>query len=357
MRTIRKASYTCKEGSSNKEYHFQLVEVGPDQYVVNFQFGGIGTTLKPGTKTKDPVDLKEANKTFEKMKAERLAKRYEGGEEGATDSAYEPGEKVEKKRAKVSPQLLNEVEDIQKYINDPQYCLEEKYDGERRMAIVKSGIGVGVNKKGEEVPLQMEIVNSLSKFDEIIIDGEIIGNRLYAFDLLSLNGKDVAQRPQKERRSLLGAIDLGDDVRVVRTAYTTEEKQKLYDEVRGRDGEGVVVKKISSTYKPGRPATGGDFLKFKFVTTASFIVSGITKGKRSVSLDMIDENGQRVDVGKVTIPPNKLVPEIGDVVEVRYLYAHRGGAIFQSVFLGKRTDVDQGECLTKQLKYKAEVEP
>jgi len=30
-----------------------------------------------------------------------------------------------------------------------------------------------------------------------------------------------------------------------------------------------------------------------------------------------------VSVGNVTIPPNKEIPKPGDVVETRYLYAHR----------------------------------
>jgi bifunctional non-homologous end joining protein LigD len=43
------------------------------------------------------------------------------------------------------------------------------------------------------------------------------------------------------------------------------------------------------------------------------------------------------------------------VVEVRYLYAYRDSlALYQPVYLGPRDDVDAGECLVSQLKFKAE---
>jgi bifunctional non-homologous end joining protein LigD len=82
-------------------------------------------------------------------------------------------------------------------------------------------------------------------------------------------------------------------------------------------------------------------------------VKDFTKGKRSVGLELIDENGDRVHMGKCTIPPNKEIPGIGDVVEVRYLYAYKGGCIFQPVYKEKRNDVDVEECLMTQIKYKA----
>ncbi|HZZ00926.1 MAG TPA: hypothetical protein VFE36_15300 [Candidatus Baltobacteraceae bacterium] len=48
------------------------------------------------------------------------------------------------------------------------------------------------------------------------------------------------------------------------------------------------------------------------------------------------------------------IPSVGDVVEIRYLYAYRGGSLYQPVYLGKRTDMDQSDCKLSQLKYKGE---
>ena len=46
---------------------------------------------------------------------------------------------------------------------------------------------------------------------------------------------------------------------------------------------------------------------------------------------------------------------MGAVVEVRYLYAYRESlCLYQPVYLGPRDDVEPGECLVSQLKFKAE---
>ena len=42
------------------------------------------------------------------------------------------------------------------------------------------------------------------------------------------------------------------------------------------------------------------------------------------------------------------------IIEVRYLYAYKGGSLYQPTFLDVRTDIDEQECLLSQLKYKKE---
>jgi bifunctional non-homologous end joining protein LigD len=59
-------------------------------------------------------------------------------------------------------------------------------------------------------------------------------------------------------------------------------------------------------------------------------------------------------VGNVTIPPNKDVPAVGSVIEVRYLYAYEGGSLYQPTYKGVRDDVDTEECRMNQLIYKKE---
>jgi bifunctional non-homologous end joining protein LigD len=73
-----------------------------------------------------------------------------------------------------------------------------------------------------------------------------------------------------------------------------------------------------------------------------------------VALGLINEAGRRVPAGNVTIPSNHAIPQMGTVVETRYLYAHReSGAICQPVYLGPRGDIPAEECTVDQLKFKA----
>jgi bifunctional non-homologous end joining protein LigD len=116
-----------------------------------------------------------------------------------------------------------------------------------------------------------------------------------------------------------------------------------------------VFKQIDQPYSSGRPASGGPALKLKFCETATFVVTRMN-GKRSVALSLFD--GDKIKpAGNVTIPANREVPQIGQIVEVRFLYAFReSGAIYQPVYLGLRDDIPAEECTVSQLKYKAEAE-
>lgn len=348
---MKNVSFFNKNNGSNKEYHIQMVESGSG-FVINFQYGAIGSTLKPGTKTPSgPVSEAEAEKLFAKLVKERLSKGYtQVGE--AEASKFSADVVIEKKTHGIFPQLLNaiEEEDVDKYINDDDYVLQPKLDGERRLVKADNGSAIGLNKKGQEINLQESIAQSISKGRTV--DGEIIGDTLYLFDILSLGGTDLRNHTYVERLSILASVPFGENIEIVKSAFTREEKRKMYNELKAANAEGVVFKLKSAKYTAGRPNSGGSQFKLKFYKEASFIVKDFTKGKRSVGLELIDEKGQRVHIGKCTVPPNKDLPNIGDVVEVRYLYCYRGGCIFQPVYKDKRNDVDVEECLTSQLKYK-----
>lgn len=235
---------------------------------------------------------------------------------------------------------------------------QEKKDGERRPVEADGNKGVkGFNKKGQEVPVPNIIADAV-KYFPCTIDGEIIGEKLYAFDLLSFEGENLRGRSCEDRFRMLNQLHFGKAVEVVKTAYTKADKQKMYDDLVKNNAEGIVFKLKSSPYTAGRPASGGSHLKYKFYKTATFIVSNITKGKRSVGIALVEmekDKPQR-QMGKVTIPPNHEVPKTGELVEVRYLYCYRGGAVYQPTYLGRRTDSDLSDATTDQIIYKAEVE-
>jgi bifunctional non-homologous end joining protein LigD len=148
-------------------------------------------------------------------------------------------------------------------------------------------------------------------------------------------------------------LELGDSVKVLPTAYTKEEKKALFEKLKKENAEGIVFKKKDAPYTVGRPASGGNALKFKFKKSGTFIVASHTKGKRSVGLEAVD-GGKRVSVGKVTIPPNHQVPDVNSFLEVQYLYAYKDGSLFQPVYLGQRDDCDLTDCSVSQIVFKAE---
>jgi bifunctional non-homologous end joining protein LigD len=346
-----------QEGGSDKEYHIQLVDLQDGTYVVNFQFGRRGSALKHGTKTETPVALAQAEKIYASLKREKMGKGYAPNSSMGSNSPA-PAQQVQpaSKQVYILPQLLNPVEDAEMYINDDSFLAQEKKDYERRI-IISDGKGnvMGFNKKGQQVPVPKNIAKSITY--DCTLDGEISEEKYYVFDILSFEGKDLKSYSATQRLEYLSAMEFGNSVEVVETAYTTAQKRDMFETLKAERREGIVFKKKSASYTPGRPNSGGNQLKYKFYKTATFIVANETKDKRSVGLELIDDNtGQRIFMGKVTIPPNYDVPAIGDLVEVRYLYAYRGGAVYQPTYLGKRNDSDLTDATMKQIIYKADDE-
>lgn len=344
-----------KEGGSDKVYHIQLVEHTDKNFVVNFQYGRRGQSLQTGTKTNTAVTYDKAKKIFDKLVQEKKSKGYTEGEAGTPYSNSDKDGLV----SGYLPQLLNpiEEEDVAKYINDHNFCMQEKFDG-RRLMIKKQGEEViGINRKGLFVDLPENIVAQLCSLNHnFVIDGELVGDKYYVFDIIEHNGRannsDYECRIQDVHnlKKESATRRFWEDISVVETARDIKEKTELFNKLKKKQAEGVVFKDRRSMYKPGRPNSGGPQLKFKFYSTASVEVIGIND-KRSVQIAVLDNN-VLVDVGNVTIPPNKKIPKKGDIVEVRYLNYQLGGSLYQPVYLNVRDDIDAADQL-KTLKLKA----
>ncbi len=77
MRVTEQARLWFREGTSDKVYEIDLVEVATNQYVVNFRYGRRGSPLRDGTKTATPLSLAKAKLVFDKLVAEKVAGGYQ----------------------------------------------------------------------------------------------------------------------------------------------------------------------------------------------------------------------------------------------------------------------------------------
>jgi bifunctional non-homologous end joining protein LigD len=364
MNALAKTSLYYSEGRSDKEYHAEIVEVAGGN-VVNFRYGRRGGSLTVGTKTSAPVDFAQAKKIYDKLVKEKTAKGYTPDVSG---TAYQGTENAGIK-TDFMPQLLNAIteQEAMAFITDANWAAQEKMDGERRAAHAENGYVIGINRKCLIVPLPQAIADELQAIDDqsgaIRVDGEIIGGILFVFDLHIHKGEHIHALPWVERMRRAESILAGcKHIKTVPVATTTAAKRELWNTVKTAHGEGVVFKQLNCPVTKGRPNTGGDWLKFKFTESASCCVMEVNVGKRSVKIGLLDATGHPVvkqgqmmmPVGNVTIPPNHEVPAAGDIVEVEYLYAYKGGSIYQPVYRGKRMDLDMTACTTAQLKYKPE---
>lgn len=357
MNAIAQASLYYSEGSSDKEYHAEIVAI-PGGNIVNFRYGRRGGTLTTGTKTAAPVDLYQARKIFDKLIQSKATKGYTPMASGT------PFQGMEQSHQKTDfiPQLLNPVteEAAMHLIANHDWAAQAKMDGERRAVHAEDGSVIGINRKGLIVPLPQLIADELLAVTgdgAIRIDGEIIGDKLYVFDMHINQGQPLHAQPWLHRMRIAQiALAPCHSIQTLSAAVTRDDKHRLWQQIREANGEGIVFKRIDSPVTPGRPNSGGDWRKFKFTETASCCVIEVNAGKRSVKIGLLDGNGfdetQMIPVGNVTIPPNFAVPAAGDLIEVEYLYAYPGGSLFQPVYRGQRTDLDRTDCNMSQLKFK-----
>lgn len=355
-------------GSSDKFYTISVVCNDEGLYSVPFTYGRRGTSGRDGFKTTN-TSKEEAYRVYHKMKDEKLRKGYEVGPSYAAptseDGLHIETEPEEPEVSTEEPvdqpvfqcQLLTEIDEneVVNMVACDGYCGQEKHDGKRLSIRYFHGDVSAFNKKGKlcDYPVKFKEalteISNTSGLKSFLIDGELVKDQYFAFDMLNENDRPIGHLDYESRLESLSKLleDTDTCIHLVYTAVTLEEKkeliQRLYDEHR----EGIVFKRLTAPYSAGR---GEDWWKYKFYATASFIVLRVNT-KRSVALGILD--GEEIkDVGNCTIPPNKDIPSKDDIIEVRYLYAYKGGKIYQPTYLEPREDVTADECVISQLKYK-----
>ena len=380
---VEQTDLWCNTGSSDKVYHVAIIETAVGVYGVTSLYGARGANLKAGATDVWDLSLSAATSIYSKAVREK-SKKYDNcpGVSGSKvfakySSSFVPASAStsvapSKPIAPPAPvkfgglgrqQPNTIVESTAYYLNSPEWGAQEKMDGEARTVVVtetSSSMAIaGVNKLKGYVDIPESVREVLLTIGlPLHMDGEIIGDTLYCFDLVSRGGTSLVDKTCLTRyNQLVRLLDghAGKGLELVSMAVTTEEKHALYARVKAEGGEGLVYKRLRSTYTEGRPNRGGDALKDKFTESCTCVVIGSRPGKRSVEVGLIpdDPAGMLVSVGNVTIPANHDIPTLGTLVEIEYLYVKNfGGNLFQPVYKGVRKDVTKAECTIGQLKYK-----
>lgn len=390
MTIERETTLHCTEGSSDKLYRVRIETDGAGSYNVHCSSCRRGSTWVDQGFKAQAVSAASAYDTADKVIRSKEKKGYFiqstlGGSSPTTSTPstarLAPAPKAPANDGRPRPQLLNaiEPEDVETYLSSPAFCMEPKMDGVRLMVRKEpSGAIAAWNRKGTPVALEGPVLEGLGSIlgnDGFTLDGELVGDRYHVFDCLSAFTADLTGLGYLERRNELFALLTGcasDAIEIV--PFTVDPQQKRDDLVwlRKTGAEGVVFKRLDAVHSPGRPNSGGDQLKFKFYETATVLCGGTAKdGKRSVQMLVLKAPDGHpraasmpakfraegaIPVGNVTIPPNADIPELGSLIEVRYLYAFESGSLYQPTFLCPRTDLVVEDCHAAQLKFKTPAE-
>ena len=362
MAVIESANLYYKEGVSDKVYHATIEDIS-NGYVVNFSYGRRGGALKTGSKTQNPTNLEDAKTIFNNLVKEKTSKGYRFVENANPSEIPVVSDDLPDTPNEIQCVLLNPIsqDEAEKLIDDDNWALQHKLDGVRFMLGKEKtkASPYGINRKGTRVSIPTVIWNVVDKFDDnFLIDGELIGENFHVFDILEFRGECLRKTSLIERMKYLKTLfKYISSENIIHTPLYLDKKEKreVYEDLLKTNKEGVVFKHIDAHYNIGRPASGGNYLKYKFYSTCSCVVTDINK-KRSAAIGLY-KGKKLVKAGNVTIPVNFDVPNVGEVVEVKYLYARKqSGSLYQPIYLGTRTDISKEECQQTQLKFKAEEE-
>lgn len=408
---MRESIVLTLENERHSKTYLVSLEEGAGGWVVNFQYGAIGSPLKGGTKTKTPVGYSDAKRVYDGLVSEKTGKPCSccGGTYGVpgTTSLKPPSDsrglaqcatvivmpsltrpKPPVPAAQVvdvcltgnpavngvcgdvqcpcspegpgfSPELLEPITeaDAVRYIGHPKYGVQRKYDGNRVSVATNVVTVVAYNRLGKQIQVPGQVGAELLRLatqwkSSLMLDGEFIHGEYVAFDLLDFGG-DTKGLPFLDRWGMLARILMESTIKLADLQTTVEAKQKAFDSEKAHRGEGVVFKRLDAPYMPGRQ---GKNVKCKFWHSATVRIAKKQKNTDHHSFGTeVMRDGRWVYTGSVTCRSAEL-PEIGSYREVRMLYVGTGGHLYQPCDLGERQDVTDQDCSWDQLKHKQSKE-
>ena len=199
--------------------------------------------------------------------------------------------------------------------DDPKWRFEPKMDGIRALATITTDATRLISRNGRDLTLHYPELANLAQYVNAVnavVDGEIVAadeqgrpsfERLqqrmgltnprdidrmrkkipvtfYAFDLLFLDGRDVTREPLEARRdALAGIVTEADRMKLTLTLDT--HGTQLFEAAKQLGFEGVVAKRLGSTYQPGRRSK--EWLKIKATNRIDCVIIGWTAGEGSRS--------------------------------------------------------------------------
>ncbi|SHF67338.1 non-homologous end-joining DNA ligase [Streptoalloteichus hindustanus] len=193
---------------------------------------------------------------------------------------------------------------------DPQWAYEFKWDGARALVRVEGGRVTITSRLGNDVTRSYPELRALGESlgaTQVVLDGEIVAfaggrpsfsalqRRMHVtgeaqarrlataqpvtylvFDLLHLDGRSCLELPYSQRRRLLEGLELAGPRWQTPPSFPGQGAAVLRAS-REQGLEGVVAKRLSSRYQPGRRSP--DWIKIAHVRTQEVVVGGWRPGQ------------------------------------------------------------------------------
>jgi len=213
-------------------------------------------------------------------------------------------EKGEKAKILKNP-IMNVSPELAKLVAVPpeteDWLFEVKYDGYRILAYCENGETTLLTRNGKDFTKKFltvaETLNELSVGRAFVLDGEMVvadekGRTDFqalqnvmknksdqdltyvVFDLLALDGEDLREKKVIERKEILEKLVKNAPENICYSVFVTGGGSDCIKAACAQKLEGIVGKKIDSTY---RGARNGDWIKIKCDNRQEFVVGGFTR--------------------------------------------------------------------------------
>jgi len=372
-----------------------------DEYAVDKYDSEDETSIK--IKSKSPAK-KQASKAKELSEKEAPVKKKSSAKAPEAPVAKNVKKKPSKDFQIIKPMLAHTGTGA---FDDAAWLFETKWDGYRTVA-EKIGNNVTIYSRNalsfdSKYPAILEAVRSSINHD-VILDGEVVAmvngkpsfqalqhaedskpQLIYAiFDLLELDGQSTMELPLIDRKKLLEQLlQKANNPILIYSGHIIENGKDYFEKVVGQAYEGIMAKKMDSTYAPG--ARTHEWLKIKNVNDREAIIVGFTepRGSRRYfgALILAEKDGEKYRyIGhtgtgfgsdtlketyqqlapliteqspfdkkiKVNAPVTWLQPKL--VCTINFTEQTEGGMLRHPVFTGLRTDKTINEVTTENNK-------
>lgn len=270
------------------------------------------------------------------------------------------------------------------------HVFDIKLDGVRAIALWDGGSLTLRNRSGIDVTHRFPDIAASWPFPDfrevLVLDGEIVARSgsfqdtarrdkqnkpadvakwmhqipvdFIAFDVLA-RGSDIRSRAWLDRRKVLDALEFGVEGPWTRSVYSPDPD--FFQQVKSLGMEGVIAKRVRSSYRAGRFS---DWVKFKCVRSLTCVATGYEPGTGArahfgaMFLAVIDPTGKPVSVGRVgtgmtaseiTMLKGELDAGRCVVVEIECLNVSKDGSLRFPVYKGVRTDLSVADATLAQL--------
>ena len=185
---------------------------------------------------------------------------------------------------------------------EKDWLFEIKFDGYRIASFIENKSVKLITRNGNDFSKKFpEIVKSIEQFFSYscVLDGEIVvldssgksnfellqdytkiqdGQLVYmVFDILAKDGQDLRNISLLDRKEILKKLLKNSPKNIMYVDHIIGNGQKFYEEAKKLNLEGIIGKKIGSTYSGTR---NDDWIKIKCYNLQEFIICGYTKSEK-----------------------------------------------------------------------------